>query len=124
MSELKFNRVNHEKHNTTSIYIENGSLTLKENFEIDKVEKTKWKFQKVTLKLTDQDLIEKIKSWETEINEHLKSEGVGPLTIIYGNKIYLKISLTTSTKKKSYNLNFRSIWINKENKPFIQHWLE
>ena len=41
MSELKFNRVNNDKYNTVSINIEHAFLTLKENCEILKIEKTK-----------------------------------------------------------------------------------
>ena len=124
MSELKFNRVNNEKYNTISIYIEKGSLNLKENFDNIKVEKTKYGYQKATIKLNDQDLIEKVKSWETQINEHLQSEGVKPVTILYGNRIYPKTLLTTTTKKKVNILKFKSVWVNDKNKPFIQHWLE
>ena len=124
MTELKFNSVNNGKYNTVSINIENGSLNLKEGYEIIKVEKTKWGYRKATIKINDEDLIEKLKSWETQINDHLKTEGTEPLTILYGNRIYPKTSMMTTTKKKENILTFRSIWVNDKNKPFIQHWLE
>ena len=124
MSELKFNRVNNEKYNTISINIENGTLNLKEDYDIIKIEKTKWGYRKAVIKLNDQDLCEKVKSWETRINDYLKSEGVGPVTILYGNRIYPKTSTMTATKKKENYLEFKSVWVNDQNKPFIQQWYE
>ena len=41
MSKLKFSLVNNEKYNTISINIENAFLTLKENYEVLKIEKNK-----------------------------------------------------------------------------------
>ena len=66
-----------------------------------------------------------MKSWETEINEYLKDEvGTGPITIIYGNKIYSKTTLTTTTKKKENIFTVKSVWVNDQNKPFAQLWFE
>ena len=31
-----------------------------------------------------------MKLWETQINVYLKGEGITPITILYGNKIYPK----------------------------------
>ena len=125
MSKLKFNSViNNEKYNTVSIYIENGSLNLKEGYQILNVQRTKWGYRKATIKLNDQDLIEKLKSWETQINNHLKTGGKEPITIVYGNRIYPKTETLTTAKKKENLLTFKSIWVNDKNKPFIQHWLE
>ena len=42
MSELIFNRANNEKYNTVSINIEHAFLTLKEDYDVVKIEKTKW----------------------------------------------------------------------------------
>ena len=124
--ELEFNYVKHEKYNTSSIYIEDAIITLKKcDYNIIKIEKTKWDHQKAEIKLISKDLIEKVKSWETEINEYLKDEvGIGPITIIYGNKIYLKTTLTTATKKKENIFTIKSVWVNDQNKPFAQLWLE
>ena len=124
MSELKFNRVNNQKYNTISINIENGSLNLKGDFYIIKVEKTKWGYRKANIKLNDLDLSEKVKSWETQINDYLKTEGIGPITILYGIKIYPKTSTMVATKKKVNLLKFKSIWVNDKNLPFIQLWYE
>ena len=97
MSELKFNRVNNEKYNTVSITIENGILNLEDDYNIDKIEKTKWGYRKAVIKLDTPDLCEKVKSLESQVNDYLKSEGVDPITILYGNKIYPKTSLTNTT---------------------------
>ena len=69
MSELKFNRVNNDKYNTVSINIEHAFLTIKENCEILKIEKTKWHYKKTVIQLNQPDLCETIKLWETQIND-------------------------------------------------------
>ena len=45
-SELKFTRTNNEIYKTISIVIEGGVLPLKENYEILKIDKTKWGYKK------------------------------------------------------------------------------
>ena len=52
-------------------------------------------------------------------NDYLKSEGIEPVTILYGNRIYPKVS-TYLTEKKEHNINISSIWVSDKNKPFIQ----
>ena len=78
MSELKFSRKNNEKYNTISISIEGGFLTLKENYEILKIDKTKWNYKKTVIQLNHPDLCERIKQWETRINDYLKSNVLDP----------------------------------------------
>ena len=56
MSELKFSRKNNETYNTISITIENGLLTLKENYEILKIERTKWNYRKAVIQFNHPDL--------------------------------------------------------------------
>ena len=120
MSELKFTRVNNELYNTISINIENAFIPIKkEDYNIMEMVKTKFGYKKTTIKLINQDLINKLKSWETQINDYLKSEGVEPITILYGNRIYPKVSAYL-TEKKEHNINIKSIWVNDKNKPFIQ----
>ena len=70
MSELEFSRRNNEKYNTISITIEKGGLVLKENYEILKIDKTKWGYKKAVIQLNDPDLLERIKQWETQINDY------------------------------------------------------
>ena len=82
MSELKFTREDNKQYNTVSINIENALIQIKEeDYNITNTEKTKFGYRKATLRLINQDLITKLKSWETEINEYLKSEGIEPITI-------------------------------------------
>ena len=120
MSELKFTRVNNEQYNTVSINIENAFIPIKkEDYNIMEMVKTKFRYKKTTIKLINQDLINKLKSWETQINDYLKSEGIEPVTILYGNRIYPKVSAYL-TEKKEHNINIKSIWVNDKNKAFIQ----
>ena len=126
MCELKFTRVNHEEYNSFSLYIESGILELDKNdFTLMTVEKTKYEFYKATIRINKQEVKDKLKEWEKQINDYLKeSVGVGPITILYGNRIYTKTSLTKAITKKNNNLNFKSIWVSKENKPSLQLWYE
>ena len=124
MSELKFNRVNNEKYNTVSINIEHAFLTLKENCEILKIEKTKWHYRKTVIQLNQPDLCETIKLWETQINDYLKGEGISPITILYSKKIYPKTLLYAAKKGKVNYIKLKGIWVNDSNKPFLQLWLE
>ena len=124
MSELKFSRNNNEKYNTISITIEKGLLMLKENYKILKIDKTKWNYKKAVIQLDDPDLLERIKQWETQINDYLKSECIEPVTFLYGNKIYPKTLLNNNTKKTNNYIMLKGIWVNNENKPFLQYWLE
>ena len=124
MSELKFNRVNNDKYNTVSINIEHAFLTLKENCEILKIEKTKWHYRKTVIQLNQSDLCETIKLWETQINDYLKGEGIEPITILYNKKIYPKTLLYVVKKGKVNYNKLKGIWVNDSNKPFLQLWLE
>ena len=124
MSELKFNRVNNDKYNTVSIDIEHAFLTLKENCEILKIEKTKWHYRKTVIQLNQSDLCETIKLWETQINDYLKGEGIGPITILYNKKNYPKTLLYVVKKGKVNYIKLKGIWVNDSNKPFLQLWLE
>ena len=120
MSELKFSRENNEKYNTVSINIENALIPIKEeDYQIIDMTKTKFGYEKANIKIINEDLINKLKSWETQINDYLKSEGIEPVTILYGNRIYPKASIYL-TDKKEHNINIKSVWVNDKNKPFIQ----
>ena len=124
MNELKFNRVNNDKYNTVSINIEHAFLTLKENCEILKIEKTKWYYRKTVIQLNQPDLCETIKLWETQINDYLKGEGISPITILYNKRIYPKTLLHVVKKGKVNYIKLKGIWVNDSNKPFLQLWLE
>ena len=123
MSELKFNRINNDKYNTVSINIEHAFLTLRD-CEILKIEKTKWHYRKTVIQLNQPDLYETIKLWETQINDYLKGEGISPITILYNKKIYPKTLLYVIKKGKVNYIKLKGIWVNENNKPFPQLWLE
>ena len=122
MSELKFTRVNNEEYNTVSINVENAFITIKkEDYNIVDFQKTKFGYRKAIMKIINLDLMDKLKSWETQINDYLKNEGVGPITILYGNGIYPKASCLLS-EEKQHHIKVKSIWIDEKNKPFVQLW--
>ena len=123
MNELKFSRLNNDKYNTVSINIENAFLTLRD-CEILKIEKTKYHYRKTVIQLNQPDLYETIKLWETQINDYLKGEGIGSITILYNKKIYPKTLLYVIKKGKVNCIKLKSIWVNESNKPFPQLWLE
>ena len=119
---LKFDRVYYEKYNTSRINIENGILVLKEHCKVLKIDGTKYGYQKAVVQLDQSDLCNLMKLWETQIKEYLKGEGIPPITIIYGNKIYPKTIIHNPTNASI--ISIKSVWINDENKPFLQLWLE
>ena len=123
MNELKFSRLNNDKYNTVSINIENAFLTLRD-CEILKIEKTKYHYRKTVIQLNQPDLYEKIKLWETQINDYLKGEGISPITILYNKKIYPKTLLYVIKKGKVNYIKLKGIWVNEQCKPFPQLWLE
>ena len=124
MSELKFSRENNEKYNTVSINIENAIIPIKEeDYQIMDIEKTKFGYKKANIKIINEDLIiNKLKSWETEINEYLKNEGIEPVTILYGIRIYPKVSSMLGQKEEKHHIKISGVWINENNKPFVQLW--
>ena len=124
MSELKFTRVNNEQYNTVSINIENALIPVKnKDYNTINTEKTKFGYIKSTIKIINEDLINKLKTWETEINEYLKNEvGTKPITILYGGWIYPKLSSLIGQQKNEHYIKIKSVWINENNKPFIQLW--
>ena len=122
MSNLKFNRVNNEEYKSTSINIENAIIEIKkEDYYIFDTQNTKFGYRKVNLKLNKDDIKEKLKTWETEINEYLKNEmGTGPVKIVYGNKLYTKLSKKINQEEEKYSIKISGVWINENNKPFVQ----
>ena len=122
MSELKFTRVNNEEYNTVSINIENAIIDIKEeDYKIEDIIKTKFRYDKAHIRILNYDLINKLKSWETEINDYLKNEvGTGAVTILYGNRIYPKVSTLIGQEKEEHHIKIKSVWIDEKNKPFVQ----
>ena len=124
MSKLKFTRVNNEEYNTVSINIENAIIEIKEDdYHILDRSKTKFGYITAIIQIINDELKDKLKSWETEINEYLKNEvGTGSVTILYGNSIYPKVSGLIGQEKEERLIKIKSVWINEKNKPFVQLW--
>ena len=122
MSELKFTRVNNEEYNTVSINIENAFIEIKkEDYHILDRSKTKFGYTKAIIQIINDDLKDKLKTWETEINEYLKNEvGTGAVTILYSNSIYPKVSGLIGQEKEERLIKIKSVWIDEKNKPFVQ----
>ena len=112
---LKFDRVYYEKYNTSKINIENGILVpkeIKEHCEILQIDETKHGYRKAVVQLVQPDLCNLMEVWETQINEYLKGEGIPPITIIYGNKIYPKTIIHDPNDASI--IKIKSVWINDE----------
>ena len=122
MSELNFYCVDNEEYKTKSVFVENAIIDIKEeDYKIIDRTKTKFGYEKANIKIFNDDLKNKLKIWEEQINEYLKNEvGVKAITILYGNRIYPKVSGLIGQDKEEIQLKIKSIWINENNKPFVQ----
>ena len=122
MSELKFYCVDNEEYKTKSVFVENAIIDIKEeDYIITNRTKTKFGYTKADIRILKDDLKNKLKIWEEEINEYLKNEvGTGVITILYGNRIYPKVSGLIGQDKEEFQFKIKSIWINEKNKPFVQ----
>ena len=122
MSELKFYCVDNEEYKTKSVFVENAIIDIKEEdyIIIDRT-KTKFGYVKANIRILNVELKNKLKIWEEQINEYLKNEvGTGAITILYGNRIYPKVSGLIGQDKEEFQFKIKSIWINENNKPFVQ----
>ena len=122
MSELNFYCVDNEEYKTKSVYVENAIIDIKEeDYKIINRTKTKFGYVKANIRILNDDLKNKLKIWEEQINEYLKNEvGTGAITILYGNRIYPKVLTLTETEEEEHHIKIKSIWINENNKPFVQ----
>ena len=122
MSELKFYCVDNEEYKTKSVFVENAIIDIKEeDYIITGRTKTKFGYTKADIRILKDDLKNKLKIWEEEINEYLKNEvGTRAITILYGNRIYPKVSGLIGQDKEEFQFKIKSIWINENNKPFVQ----
>ena len=66
--------------------------------DVIKIGKTKWDYKKAVIKLNQSDLCEKVKQWETRLNDYLKGEGIELVKNLYNNKIYPKTLLYNKKK--------------------------
>ena len=122
MSELKFYCVDNEEYKTKSVFVENAIIDIKEEdyIIIDRT-KSKFGYVKANIRILNVELKNKLKIWEEQINEYLKNEvGTGAITILYGNRIYPKVSGLIGQDKEEFQFKIKSIWINENNKPFVQ----
>ena len=122
MSELKFYCVDNEEYKTKSVFVENAIMEIVEDdYFIFDIHKTKYEYRKGNIRINNEDLIDNLKIWEVQINEYLKNEvGTGAITILYGNRIYPKVSTLVGQEKEEHHIKIKSIWINENNKPFVQ----
>ena len=122
MSELKFSRVNNEEYNTISVFVENAVIDIKEDdYKIMNRIKNKYDQPKANIVILNDEIKNKLKIWEEQINEYLKCEvGTGAITVLYGNMIYPKVSDLIGQEKEKRQFKIKSIWINEKNKPFVQ----
>ena len=124
MSELKFNRVDNEQYKTISVNIENAIIDIKfEDYYTLETQKTKFGYIKSTIVITNNEIKDKLKIWEEQINEYLKNEiGTRSITILYGNRAYPKLTALIGQNRREQHISIRSVWINEKNKPFVQLW--
>ena len=122
MSELNFYCVDNEEYKTKSVYVEDAIIDIKEeDYKIIHRSQTKFKYDKANIIIFNDDLKNKLKIWEEQINEYLKNEvGAGAITILYGNRVYPKVSTLLGQEKEEHHIKIKSIWINENNKPFVQ----
>ena len=122
MTNLKFTRVDNKEHNTISVYVENAVIDIKEeDFQILDRTPTKFKYEKAHIMVHSDKIKDKLKLWEVQINDYLKCEVLAKAsTLLYGNRIYPKVSELIGQDKEVIQFKIKSIWINEKNKPFIQ----
>ena len=122
MTNLKFTRVDNKEHNTISVYVENAIIDInEEDYEILDRTQDKFKREKATIPILNNDLKDQLKLWEVQINDYLKSEiGTKATTLLYNNRVYPKVSELIGQDKEILQFKIKSIWINENNKAFIQ----
>ena len=124
MSELKFNRVNNEEYKTVSVFVENAVIDIEEgDYKVTNRILNRYEQTKAHISILNDEIKSKLKIWEEQINEYLKCEiGTEAVTVLYGNRIYPKTSELLGQEKEEHHIKIKSIWINENNKPFIQLW--
>ena len=124
MSELKFICVDNEEYKTKNVFVENAIIDIKEeDYKVINRILNKYKQTKVYMVILDKEIKSKLKIFEEQINEYLKNKmGAEAITILYGNQIYPKTSELLGQEKEEHHIKIKSIWINENNKPFVQLW--
>ena len=122
MTNLKFACVDNKKYNTKNVFVEGAIIDIKEEDYIitDRI-KNKFGDTKATIRILKDDLKDQLKIWEVQINEYLKNEvGTGAITILYGNKIFPKVTGLIGQDREERQFKIKNIWINENNKTFVQ----
>ena len=124
MSELNFYCVDNEEYKTKSVFVENAIIDIEEeDYKVTNRILNKYKQTKVDMVILNKEIKSKLKILEEQINEYLKNEvGTEAITILYGNRIYPKTSELLGQEKEEHHIKIKSIWINENNKPFVQLW--
>ena len=122
MTNLKFTCVDNKEHNTKSVYVEGAIIDInEEDYKILDRTQDKFKREKATILILNNDLKDQLKLWEVQINDYLKSEiGTNATTLLYNNRVYPKVSELIGQDKEILQFKIKSIWINENNKAFIQ----
>ena len=122
MTNLKFTRVDNKEHNTISVYVDNAVIDIKEeDYRILDRSQDKFKKEKANILIFSDSLKDQLKLWEVQINDYLKYQiGAKATTLLYGNRIYPKVTSLIGQDKEILQLKIKSIWINENNKAFIQ----
>ena len=124
MTNLKFVCVDNKEHNTKSVYVEGAIIDIKEeDYIITDRTKNKFGHTKANIRILKDDLKDQLKIWEVQINEYLKNDvGTGAITILYGNKVYPKVTGLIGQNREERQFKIKSIWINENNKAFVQFY--
>ena len=117
---MEFRREDYSKYNTTSIIINNTVFRLKD-CDILKIEDTKYGYQKAIVKLS-REMIDKMKQIEKEVNDYLENKGLDNIKLVYGNKMYAK-KKTSTPDKHLRHIKLKGVFINNEQKSFVQLWV-
>ena len=122
MTNLKFTRVDNKEHNTISVYVDNAIIDInEEQYKILDRTQDKFKREKANILILNNDLKDQLKLWEVQINDYLKSEiEAKASTLLYGSRVYPKVSELIGQDKDILQFKIKSIWINENNKAFIQ----
>ena len=122
MTNLKFTRVDNKEHNTISVYVDNAVIDIKEeDYRILDRSRDKFKKEKANILIFSDSLKDQLKLWEVQINDYLKCQiGAKATTLLYGNRIYPNVTSLIGQDKEILQLKIKSIWINENNKAFIQ----
>ena len=120
MHAIEIKRDDYTKYGTSSIRIKNAVCSLK-NCEILDVVNTEYDYERVVVKLSEKNII-KMKELEGEVNDYLTDQGLDPIKLVYGNKIYTKKKVSTPKRQLDY-IKLKGVFVNNEGKQFTQLWV-